>query len=561
MNHEVNKMEYWSAGVLGWWGNRMECWSSGVLEYWGFKKPSLHHSNTPLRPSLRCFGFRRLADQKISPRSARRTRSSEKEIYSLLSCLRDLRVLRGELVCGLVLAAALLLTGCMVGPDYKRPTTEIPPQFRAAMTPDAATSIADLKWFELFQDEQLKELIRVALAQNYDLRDAIARVDAARANLGITRSNQFPQFGLGADVPSVELSRRGALTIPQGTSRQRTYGEVFLSLFTFEVDIWGRLRRATESAQAQLLANDWNRKEVIRTLISDVATAYFNLLALDMELEIARNTLGTREASLGLLRTQLQGGVGSLLDVRQGEQLVYTASEVIPADQSQIEQTENPISLLLGKSPGPVARGSLLTSQQTPPEIPAGLTSALLERRPDIQAAEEILIANNANIGVAKAAYFPTITLTGEFGFQSTALASLFSSARRRWNFIPQLTQPIFTAGRLGSQVELAEAQQRSALAQYESAIQGAFRDVSDALIQYQKIREIRAYRESLVTSLQDRKRLAYMRFRGGVDTMLNALNSDQDLFVAELSLAQARRDELLSLVQVYKALGGGWQE
>jgi multidrug efflux system outer membrane protein len=351
------------------------------------------------------------------------------------------------------------------------------------------------------------------------------------------------------------------LTIPEPSPRQRTYGEVFLSLFTFEVDIWGRLRRATESAQAQLLASDWNRKEVIRTLISDVATAYFNLLGLDMELEIARNTLGTREASLGLLRTQLQGGVGTLLDVRQGEQLVYTASEVIPADQSQIEQTENLISLLLGKSPGPIGRGNLITTERPPPEIPAGLTSALLERRPDIQAAEQILVAANANIGVAKAAYFPTITLTGEFGFQSTALASLFSGSRRMWSFIPQITQPIFTAGRIPSQVEFAEAQQRSALAQYEKAIQSAFRDISDALIQYQKIREIRAYRESLVASLQDRKRLAYMRFRGGVDTMLNALNSDQDLFVAELNLVQARRDELLSLVQIYKALGGGWQE
>ena len=202
----------------------------------------------------------------------------------------------------------------------------------------------------------------------------------------------------------------------------------------------------------------------------------------------------------------------------------------------------------------------MLTEQQTPPEVPAGLPSSLLERRPDIQAAEQILIATNANIGVAKAAYFPQITLTGEYGYQSTALANLFSGSRRIWNFVPQLTQPIYTAGRLTSQVELAEAQQRSALAQYERAIQGGFRDVSDALIQYQKIREIRAQRESLVTSLQDRKRLAYMRFRGGVDTMLNALNSDQDLFVAELSLAQARRDELLSLVQLYKALGGGWQ-
>jgi len=438
---------------------------------------------------------------------------------------------------------------------------EIPQQFRAAMTSDAGVSIADVKWFDLFQDEQLRELIRVALVQNYDLRDAIARVDAARANLGITRSNQFPNFGTGADITSFEQSRQGQFTIPNGTSRQRTYGEVFLSLFSFEIDIWGRLRRATEVAQAQLLAEDWNRKTVITTLISDVATAYFNLLALDMELAIARNTLGTREDSLRLLRIQLQGGVGTLLDVRQGEQLVYTAAETIPAGERQIEQIENLISLLLGKNPGPVARGSLMTAQPTPPEIPAGLTSALLERRPDIQAAEQILIANNANIGVAKAAYFPTITLTGEFGFQSTALSNLFSGSRRAWNFIPQITQPIFTAGRLGSQVEFAEAQQRSALAQYEGAIQGAFRDVSDALIQYQKIREIRAYRESLVTSLQDRKRLAYMRFRGGVDTMLNALNSDQDLFVAELNLTQARRDELLSLVQVYKALGGGWQE
>jgi multidrug efflux system outer membrane protein len=247
--------------------------------------------------------------------------------------------------------------------------------------------------------------------------------------------------------------------------------------------------------------------------------------------------------------------------VRQGEQLVYTAAETIPDDERQIQQLEDQISFLLGRNPGPISRGNLITADRPPPEIPAGLTSALLERRPDVQAAEQILIANNANIGAAKAAYFPTITLTGEFGFQSTALASLFSGPRRFWSFVPQITQPIFTAGRLGSQVELAEAQERSALAQYEGAIQGAFRDVSDALIQYQKVREIRTQRELLVTSLRDRTRLAYLRFRGGVDTMLNALNSDQDLFNAELSLAQAQRDEMLSLVQVYKALGGGWQE
>lgn len=491
---------------------RVDYWSTGVLEYRGCKSPLLHYS---IAPSLR----------------------------------------------GSVLAAALWLTGCMIGADYKRPTTEIPGQFRAAMTPDAAASMADLKWFELFQDEHLQELIRVALVQNYDLRDAIARVEQARANLGITRSNQFPQFGLGADVPSSELSRQGQFTVPSGLSRQRTYGEVFLNLFTFEIDIWGRLRRATESARAQLLASEWNRREVSRTLISDVATAYFSLLELDMQVAISRNTLGTREQSLRLLRTQLGGGVGTLLDVRQGEQLVFTAAETIPDDERRIEQIENQINLLLGRSPGAIARGNLLTAQQTVPEIPSGLTSALLERRPDIQAAEQILVAANANTGVAKAAYFPTITLTGEFGFQSTALGNLFSGARRFWSFIPQITQPIFTAGRLGSQVEFAEAQQRSALTQYEKAIQSAFRNVSDSLIQYKKVREIRAQRESLVTSLRDRTRIAYLRFRGGVDTMLNALNADTDLFNAELSLTQARRDELLSLVQVYKALGGGWQE
>jgi multidrug efflux system outer membrane protein len=448
----------------------------------------------------------------------------------------------------------------MVGPDYHRPSVTPPAQFRGDVIADTQ-SIADLKWFEVFKDEVLQELIRTALAQNYDLRDAIARVEAARANLGITQANQYPNFGAGGGFTSMESSQEGQFSIPSGSpQRRRDYGTVFLSLFSYEIDIWGRLRRATESAQAQLLATDWNRKTVITTLISDVATAYFNLLELDMELAIARNTLGTRQESLRLIRTQLQGGVGTLLDARQGEQLVYGAAQSVPSTEQQIEQTENQISLLLGKNPGPVTRGRPLTEQQTPPEVPAGLPSSLLERRPDIQAAEQILVATNANIGVAKAAYFPTITLTGEYGYQSTALSNLFSGSRRMWSFIPQLTQPIFTAGRIPSQVEFAEAQQRSALAQYQNAIQAAFRDVSDALIRYQKVREVRAQRELLVTALEDRKRLAYLRFRGGVDTMLNALNSDQDLFVAELSLAQARRDEMLSLVQLYKALGGGWQ-
>jgi outer membrane protein, multidrug efflux system len=462
----------------------------------------------------------------------------------------------------LALAAALSLNACLVGPDYQRPPASAPDVFRGA-TPTApdAQSIAELKWFEVFKDEDLQELVRTALVQNYDLRDAVARVDAARANLGITQADQYPTFGVGADVTAIEASRRGEQTIPRGISRRRTFGTVFLNLLTFELDIWGRLRRATESARAQLLASDWNRKTVITTLISDVATGYFNLLELDMELAIARSTLATREESLRLIKLQQQGGVATLLDTRQGEQLVYSAAEVIPNTERQIEQTENQISLLLGKNPGPITRSRLLTEQQTLPEVPAGLPSGLLERRPDIQAAEQILIAANANIGVAKAAYFPDITLTGEFGYQSTALSNLFSGSRRLWTFVPQLTYEIFDAGRTRYGVEQAEAQQRSALAQYEKAIQTGFRDVSDALVQYQKVREIRAQRELLVTSLQDRKRLAYMRYQGGVDTLLNALDADRDLFNAELSLAQARLDELLSLVQLYRALGGGWQE
>ena len=454
-----------------------------------------------------------------------------------------------------------LLGGCMVGPDYQRPPVTTPEVFRASAvpTPDAK-SIADLKWFEVFSDEQLQDLIRTALAQNYDLRDAVARVDAARANLGITESYQYPNFGAGAGYTGVQASRNGLVKLPSGFNRRSDFGSVSLDLFPFEIDLWGRLRRATEAAQADMLATDWNRKTVVTTLVSEVATSYFNLLELDLELAIAKGTLATREQSRHLIQLQEQAGIALLVDLRQAEQLVYGAAQAIPGTEQQIEQTENQISLLLGKNPGPVARGRLLTEQQTPPAVPAGLPSSLLERRPEIQAAEQNLIAANANIGVAKAAYFPQISLTGSWGYSSSALSNLFSGASGAWSFLPQLVQPIFTAGRIKSGVELAEAQQRSALAQYEQAIQSAFRDVSDALVAYQKVREVRAQREFLVKAVQDRKRLAYRRYQGGVDTMLNALNADQDLFTAEVSLAQARLDELRSLVQLYRALGGGWQ-
>jgi len=460
--------------------------------------------------------------------------------------------------------AVALLTGCTVGPDYHRPGIQTPNAFRSPAPIPAAdsTSLGDLKWFEVFKDERLQELERTALVQNYDLRDAAARVEAARANLGITRSNQLPNFDAGADITTTRFSRNGSLPLPAALapSQNRTFGQATLNLLSFELDFWGRLRRATEAARAELLSTEENRKAVMITLVSQVADAYFSLRELDDELEISKRTLATRQESLDLTKNRQSGGVATLLDLRQGEQLVYTAAETIPTLQQQIEQTENQISLLLGKNPGEVLRGRSLTEQQMPPEVPAGLPSALLERRPDIRAAEQNLIAANAQIGVAKAAYFPQISLTGALGGQGTQLSSLFSGPSAIWSFTPQVTQPIFTAGRLKSNVKLQEALRDSALVQYEKSIQTAFTEVSNALIAHQRVRESRVQQELLVAALQDRTRLAYLRYRGGVDLLLNALDADRDLFQAELTLSQIRFSELDSVVQLYKALGGGWQ-
>jgi outer membrane protein, multidrug efflux system len=464
-----------------------------------------------------------------------------------------------------MLAAVVVsvLSGCMVGPDYQRPALPSPAVFRgttdAAVPPDP-TSLGDLRWFEIFQDAQLQTLIQTALVANYDLRDAVARVNEARANLGITRSEQFPNIAASADITTVRLSRNGLTPAPANVDRDRTVGSVLLHLLSFEVDVWGRLRRATEAARAEVLAAEDTRQAVLTTLVSDVATAYFDLLEQDRELEIAQRTLALRQQSLSLIEVRQQGGIATLLDVRQAEQLVYSAAAVIPDTQRLIEQTENQLRVLLGQPPGDVLRGQPLTAQTQPPAVPPGLPSTLLERRPDLRAAEHTLIAANANIGVAKAAYFPTISLTGLLGFQSNQLSSLFKGASSAWQFVPQVTQPIFTAGRITSQVRLAEAQQQSALIQYEKAIQTAFREVADALVQYRRVKEIRTQQALLVTTLQSRSQLAYMRYQGGVDTLLNALDADRDLFNAELSLAQTERNELLALVQLYKALGGGWQ-
>lgn len=457
-----------------------------------------------------------------------------------------------------------LLAGSAAGQKkYQRPPTTTPDQFRGAesTSPGDANSIGDLKWFEVFQDEALQKLVRTAMDQNYDLRLAVARINAARANVGLARSNQFPQFDLGADLTTTRTSANTGANVAGQSGSKRSFGEVFLSLLTFEVDLWGRRRQQTKAARAQLKSSEEDRKTVATIVVSDVATNYFSLLELDMELEIAKRTLTARQESLRLITVRQQGGLATMLDVRQAEQLVYEASQTIPDTERLIEQTENQISLLLGNNPSPIPRGAPLSQQKELPAVPAGLPSSLLERRPDIRSAEQLLISEYALVAAAKAAYFPTISLTGAFGFQSDLLSNLFSGPSRAWSFIPQITQPIFTAGRLKSNVNFQKAQREFALAQYQQTIQTAFTDVSNALVQYRRVREIRTQQELLVSSLTDASRLAHLRYEGGVDTLLNALVADTSLFSAELSLAQTMRNELLSLVQLYKALGGGWQQ
>ena len=432
--------------------------------------------------------------------------------------------------------------------------------FRGDVNPDQ-NSIGDLKWSDVFKDPELQKLIRTAMVQNYDLRTAGARINAARANLGLARSDQFPQFDATADLDTTRTSRNGQLASTGQGGQRRSFGSVLLNLLTFEIDVWGRLRNQTKAARAELRATEEDRKAVMTTVVGDVATGYFNLLELDSQLDIAKRTLATRENSLRLIKARQQGGLATMLDVRQAEELVYLASQTIPDTERAIEQTENQISLLLGKDPGPITRGRSLAQQEELPAVPAGLPSSLLERRPDIQAAEENLVAQRALVSAARAAYFPRISLTGLLGFQSNQLSGLFSGPSRAWSFVPQVTQPIFTGGRLKSNVKFAKAQQELGVVAYQQTIQNAFREVSDALVQYRKVKEIRIQQELLVSTLQDRSRLAYLRYEGGVDTLLNALDADRDLFEAELNLTQTKRDELISVVQLYKALGGGWQQ
>ena len=484
---------------------------------------------------------------------------------------RDLRKRTAFLL--LLLLVTLVLAGCAVGPNYKRPTVNVPVTYRGnaaepvpstepsasepakAPTANAAPeSLGDEKWWEVFQDKELQELIRTALQNNYDVRIAAARVLEAQAQLGITRADQLPTLGVGGGVTSQQSPKQGPIPSFEITEGQLTASSAW------NLDFWGKYRRATEAARANLLASEWARKQVIATLVANVAAGYFQLRQLDLQLEISQRTLTSRRDSLQLTQTLEQHGIQSLLDVRQAEQLVYTAAAEVPDLERQIAQREDAISILLGNSPGDVPRGLKLTEQPHAPEVPAGLPSSLLARRPDIAQAEQILIAANAQIGVARAAYFPQISLTGNAGFESTALTNLFTGAAGLWSLGGSFTQPIFQGGRLKSNVRLAEAQQQQAVLAYQQTIKGAFRDVSDALVAYRKNREFRMQQEHLVESAQDAARLSEVRFKAGTTDYLEVLTNETNSFSAELGLAQAQGNELTALVQLYQALGGGWK-
>lgn len=451
----------------------------------------------------------------------------------------------------------LVVAGCTLGPDYRRPNVPTPGAWRDGIGTADPASLADLPWWKLFQDEELRELLRVAVEANKDLRIAVTRVDQARAQLGITRAAQFPQVDAGATATTNRTS---------DTVRPRGQGGQFGLLSTtadlsFELDIWGRLRRASEAARAELLGSEEARHAVVMTLVSDVASAYLQLRELDVELETTRRNVASRRRSLEIVRDRFDAGLTSVLDLRQAEAELASTAAQIPDLERQIAQTEHQLSILLGRNPGGISRGRPLTGQTFPPAVPAGLPSALLERRPDIRQAEETLVAANARIGVAKAAFFPQISLTGIFGVESVALSDLFTGPSRIWQFGPSVTLPIFNAGRNRANLQLTEAQQREALIRYEQAIQQAFREVEDALVAHTKAREGLAQQDAAVQASREALSIAELRYTSGLTSYLNVLDAQRTLLAAELAQSRTLGAQLVAVVRVYKALGGGWAQ
>jgi outer membrane protein, multidrug efflux system len=457
-----------------------------------------------------------------------------------------------------------LFAGCTVGPDYKRPAVAAPSGYRTAATDTNAASgtntFADLGWWEVVEDAQLRAYIGEALTNNWDIKVMAARVLQAEAAARVARSQFFPTVNAGGDWATTRTSERGPAGVPSGMNPQRDYGDLFASMPAYEVDLWGKIRRANEAARARLLGTRDAQQTVRQTLVAQMAAAYLDLLELDYELQIARRTYQVRTNSLALTAAREKGGVAALQDVAQAKILVYGAEASIVNIERLREQQENTLCILLGRNPGSIQRGEGFTAQKVRTDVPPGLPSSLLERRPDIRSAEQQLIAANADIGQAKAAFYPQLTLTGFYGYQSVALSDLFTSPARAWQFGPAVTMPLFTGGRLRGNLQITKAQFEEALAVYQQSVQNAFREVSDALIAYQRTREYRARQEQRTQANREATDLANIRYEGGVTSYLEVLYNEQELFTAELNLAQARLSELLSVVQLYRALGGGWQ-
>jgi len=457
-----------------------------------------------------------------------------------------------------IAATLVLLSSCKVGPNYARPDVPKAPAYRG---PDesqvsSANSLADEKWWEVFKDPQLQTLIRTALKQNYDVQIAASRVLQAQQQVIITRANEFPTLGVGPAVTGVKSP-----SIP-GVFAGYSYLADALNLTpSWTPDFWGRYRRATEASRATLRSTEWGQRATLMSLVESLATAYFQLREYDLELDIAKRTLDSRKQSLALTQKLEKGGNTSMVDVEQAQQLVEEAAEVIPQTEQAVQQEENAISLLLGQNPGPVPRGQPITEQIDLDNVPAGLPSQLLERRPDIQEAEQNLVAANAEIGVARAQLFPSISLTATAGVESIGLGNLFKWGARAWTWTASANQPIFNDGSLRANVRLSEAEKQQAVLTYQQTIQTAFRQVSDALIANQKLRQYREHQEALTEATKESSNLAQIRYKGGVTSYLEVLTNDTNYFSAELTLARARLSERLAVVQLYNAMGGGWQQ
>jgi outer membrane protein, multidrug efflux system len=486
--------------------------------------------------------------------------------YSTLLAVRPRSVLRGESVfsIGLRLGHAgvfgiFLLTGCTLGPDYVRPNVPIPGSHRGVVGTPAPESLADLPWWELFKDPVLQELTRDALLNNYDLRTAAARVEEARAQIGVVRSFLYPQVSFNGGGSVEQVSRRSEP--PQSFGANRTFQNWLASFnIVWELDVFGRIRRQAEAASATYLATEMDRRGVYIALVADVAQFYFILRELDLELEISRRTLQVNDDTIQFYQRRVTGGVSNQLELDQAIANRSRTAAVIPELERQIVTQENLINFLLARNPGPIPRGTALTDQYYPPAIPAGLPSVLLERRPDVQSAEQLLVAANANIGAAKALFFPTFSLNTALGSLSHDFSNIADKRAAIWSVSGSFLQPVFQGWRLFWNYEGTKARFDQALAQYEKAAQNGFREVADALVAIEKLREVRVEQEESVRALRDAARLSRLRYDTGLANYLEVLIADQQLFDQELLLARTRADQLNAVVQLYRALGGGWQ-